>query len=294
MELGSSGAKQAGYVILSAIAMMIGLSLIPTIIGQVSPVIIDNAGQLEATISQFIPTGLALALLVIAFGVSVGIAVSSHQSAETKPVAIIIAVIVLVIGIGLIAPIDTARDGAVASVKGTTGAATCPSTPTANSSCSFGSHTFSTDVARFTTTPVPTISGGSGSGATIATVTVNTSGAITAFTIDDGGTGYAANDVLTLTQGGVSGTYTLTASDLASGEIQDVSSVTIAAADAARAQSVSAERNALVSAFSLTDTILAYTVVGYVLSLLTAAFGLANMGTGGVMSRQAVKRLGRA
>ena len=200
MELGSSGAKQAGYVILSAIAMMIGLSLIPTIIGQVSPVIIDNAGQLEATISQFIPTGLALALLVIAFGVSVGIAVSSHQSAETKPVAIIIAVIVLVIGIGLITPIDTARDAAVQAVAGTTGSVTC--TAAAPAACAFGSYA---------------------------------PGAMSA-----------------------------------------------------------ADRGSLIAAFSLTDTILAYTVVGYVLSLLTAAFGLANMGTGGVMSRQAVKRLGRA
>ena len=172
--IGSSGAKEASYIILSAIAMMIGLSLVPTIVGSVAPTIVVNSAALEATIVQFIPTGLALALLVIAFGVAVGITIQSH-SAESKPIAIVIAVIVLVIGVGLITSISDARDSALAATKGQSNGATCNASATytgsatattaranadaaiASTSCDFGGHKEPTSVASPATSGTATV-----------------------------------------------------------------------------------------------------------------------------------------
>ncbi|MYB84565.1 MAG: hypothetical protein F4X54_07510 [Chloroflexi bacterium] len=216
--MGMSGAKEATYVVLSAIAVLVGLSLIPTIISSSAPVIVANHGALEATVLQFVPTGLALALLVIAFGISVGIAVSSHRSVEAKPVAIIISVIILVIGIGLVPSISTAQNTAEDASNGVSGALTS------------------------TTCVGSTVLGGE--------------------------TAPAAESTKCSFGGYSGGTKTQTG----------VGNVTAAQ---------------LQSALDLTDTVLDYVTVGFILSLLTAAFGLANMGTGGAISRMAANRMRR-
>ncbi|MYB84564.1 MAG: hypothetical protein F4X54_07505 [Chloroflexi bacterium] len=237
MGMGMSGAKEATYVVLSAIAVLVGLSLIPTIIGSSAPVIVDNHGDLEATVLQFVPTGLALALLVIAFGISVGIAVSSHKSVEAKPVAIIISVIILVIGIGLVPSISSAQNTAEDATNGV-----------------FTTINDSTNLAAGS-------SNQSGVGCKAISPASGKKVPANAATCDFGGyrIQYPATEVST--------------------------------ADTAAAVPDSVTN--LVSAFDLTDTVLDYVTVGFILSLLTAAFGLANMGTGGAISRMAANRMRR-
>ena len=154
MDVGASGAKEAGYMILVSIGILVGLSLEPTIVSSIGPVWLSNKGQLEATVLQFVAVGLPLALLVIAFGVSFYIARSGMASMQSKPVALIVAVIVLVIGIGLVQPIDQAKDTALRAVCGTsqlTSGEACTSDALSDGTASFGGATLANSSAEFKT-----------------------------------------------------------------------------------------------------------------------------------------------
>ena len=86
----------------------------------------------------------------------------------------------------------------------------------------------------------PVVSGGSGSGAVVDEFTVNAAGEITALTFSTRGTGYQSNDEITLTQGGTTGVsalFRLRSNDIgASGALQDISAVGIAADNTAQSR----------------------------------------------------------
>ena len=204
-------------MILAVIGLVIGLYLIPTIIGVVAPLLAasdtaNNAG-LVRSILQFVPVGFVVGMLALAFGMSISVAVGSGSMMGAKPALIIGAVITIVIGITLISIVSNG---------------------VGNSTIAAGSNGVCTGA-----TSAPT-----------DTCTAFTSAAASGTTAFVGG-------------------Y----------QVGTVSSGDTAAAILARGTS-------LVSQLGLTRTILGFVTIGYVVSILGAAFALGNMGTGGALTRR--------
>ena len=124
MKSGGANGTNIALMVLGLVGLVIGVNLLPTVVGSVIPTLAgdataNNAG-LTRTVMQFIPVAFSAGMLAIAFGLAVNTGVSGQKSPEFKPVMIIFGVIVVVIGINLVGTIGSAQQTAINATYATT------------------------------------------------------------------------------------------------------------------------------------------------------------------------------